>query len=116
MTQTKKIRRLIYVTKGDERVVSILLLDPYITVHRTIACNELPEFVLEATISEELANELSNAIYLNGRGHPLAWTLSQTYLTGHIAKDVAISSITINRYTPWSRVIKIEGLYLGTEV
>lgn len=117
MVRPNKIRRLIYVTKGDERVVSVLLRDPYITIQRTIACNELPEFVMEANISEELAQELFNAIYLNGkRNRPCINDLSRAYLVGHIVKDVAVSSISINRYTPWSRVIKIEGLYLGTEV
>lgn len=116
MVRPKKIRRLIYVTKGDERVVSVLLRDPYITIRHTIACNEFPEFVMEANISEELAQELFNAIYLSGRNKPRINDLSRAYLVGHIVKDVAVSSISINRYTPWSRVIKIEGLYLGTEV
>ena len=116
MVRPKKIRRLIYVTKGDERVVSVLLRDPYIIIQHTIACNELPEFVMEANISEELAQELFNAIYLSGRNKPCINDLSRAYLVGYIVKDVAVSSISINRYTPLSRFIKIEGLYLGTEV
>lgn len=111
-----RIRRLIYVTKGDERVVSVLLRDPYITIRRAIACDEFPEFIMEANISEELAQELLNGIYLSGRNKPCINDLSRAYLVGHIVDDVAVSSISMTRYTTWTRVIKIEGLYTGTEV
>lgn len=112
----KRIRRLIYVTKGDNRVVSVLLRDPYITITGSIYINEVPDFVLEATISEQQANILSDAIYESGCSRPRIRDLSSTYMRGYMCDDVVISSVSINRYTPWSRVIKIEGLYFGKDL
>lgn len=111
----KRIRRLIYVTRGDNRVVSILLRDPYITITSSICVNEVPDFVLEANISEQQAKTLSEIIYASGGPRPRICDFSTMYMRGHMCDDVAISSVSINRYTPWSRVIKIEGLYFGKD-
>jgi hypothetical protein len=109
MAKTKKINRLIYETRQGE-VISILLHDPYmeLTIH---PIDEVPEFVLEAGISEASRDIIKEAMHGASVGIIHLYNFTSMNLVGDRIKDTSINSFGLFRDR--GNYIQIEGHYYG---
>jgi hypothetical protein len=109
MTVQKKISRLIYETRQGE-VISILLHDPYmeLTLH---SIGEVPEFELEAGISEASRDIIKEAMHGASVGIIHLYNFTSMNLVGDRIKDTSISSFGLFRDR--GNYIQIEGYYYG---